>query len=1187
MEALIAGDPEHIGEYWLAGRLGSGGQGVVYDAYDRDGRRVALKVLHSASDEGRDRFAKEATAAGRVASFCTARVLAADMSGSKPYIVSEYVPGPSLRQAVGQGRRFTGDDLHRLATAIATALTTVHDAGVIHRDLKPDNVLLSPDGPRVIDFGIARTLDMSLTKTGEVSGTPTYMAPEVFTGQRAGAPADVFAWGAIVVFASTGEDPFRADNLGGVMHRVLSARPDLSGLPPRLASLVAAALEKDPSARPSARDLLLALVSGGDADMRGLLTAGSRAASGVHVPGTADPALGTIAEDAYGALAPEVRELAAEVFLRMVSVTDDGYESVRWVLKDELFAGRSEREVQAIERILRTFSYLVTQKDEAVALAHPALLRAWPRLRMWVDGDRDGLAVLGQISSAARQWAENGRKDGDLLRGSSLDHALTWAATGRRNVTLTPRERDFLAAGTELTRKNIRRRRLTTVALGVLLAVAVAAGSVAVVQGRQVAEQSRVVARQRDQAVGRQVAAEADKLRTTDPAKAMLLSVAGWRLASGPDTRQSLMTSLTMPESMAFRDPGAKGVSTAAAAADGRTRVIADEDGVRVYDVPSRRQTTFWKWPSGFAALPSAAALSPSGRTLVIVSRDTAYSWDTMTGKKLHEHRVAAGSPGVDVVFDAHESLVAVMRETTMEFLWDTRTGRSYAPRLEADSGPAIAPSGAYIAGIGINQGGLKLIRLPDLTVDTRMPKKCGTAATFTADSRRLLCANGDIVAWDLRTARKLPDEDRPFWQESASDDFLATSLRISRDGRRLLGVEGRTIHLWDAEKGDDLYTYVAEGEPDEAWPDPDGKTIRYLLENSIITLGIGSRVSRGRLPSGYEVGGFSQDGRLIAAEKDNAPTRVWDMRRLGVPLPGSEGTTGALFDPAGKRLTAAGEGSGVSVWDVATGRRLWHYPVPKERYVGSTAFTPDGGKLVLSLAEVSRPDAGNELIVLAADSGRVLTRHKLDTSTEIVAPTRDGTAMVTTTGRVLDLDTGKPVGTGFNRAGYSIAVSPTAPLLALGTGTIELWDSAKGAELSPAMRVASHAEVESVLFSHDGTLLAAISRSIGETFDDVYTAQIWDVASRQRLGSFPIDIFDRLAFSADDGMLYVSGNQSGTIAQIPVAGDRVAALVCGRAGRTLSPQEWDQYLTGAPYRDICPLLTSKGEGNDGTAVPR
>ncbi|MCK2220384.1 serine/threonine-protein kinase [Actinomadura sp. ATCC 31491] len=1171
MEALTAADPQRVGDYWIAGRLGSGGQGVVYDAYDRDGRRVALKVLHAIdSRASRDRFAKEATAARRVASFCTARVLACDLSGARPYLVSEYVPGPSLRQAVERGRRFTGDDLHRLATAIATALTAVHDAGVIHRDLKPDNVLLGADGPRVIDFGIARTVDMSLTRTGEVAGTPTYMAPEVFTGQRAGAPADVFAWGAITVFAATGEDPFRADHLGGVMHRVLSFHPDLSALPPRLASLVSAALDKDPAARPAARDLLLALVSGGDAGLQGLLSAGSRAARGVHVPDQADPALGTIAEDAYGALTPDERQLAAEVFLRMVTVTEDGHESVRPASKDDLLAGRSERETRAIENILRAFSYLVTQQDDAVRLSRPALLRAWPRLRIWVDDDRDGLAVLGRISEAARQWDDHGRKDGDLLQGSRLDQALTWAATGRRHITLTPRERDFLAAGTGLARRRVRRRRLTTAALAGLLVVALAAGGLAVLRGRQVAEQSRVVALQRDQAVGRQVAAEADRLRTTDPATAMLLSVAGWRLAPGPGTRRALTTSLTMPESAVFRDPGAKGVSATASAAGGRIRAIAGQDGVRVYDVPARRQTAFWRWPRGLDVLPAAAALSPSGRTLVVVSRQTAYAWDTATGAKLREHPVAEGTPGVDVVFDGNESLAAVMRENTLEFLWDTRTGASYTPDLDADSALAIAPSGAYVAGVGTNQGGLKVIRLPGLTVDTRLPKKCGSVVTFTPDSRRLLCADGDIAAWDLASGAKVPDGDRPFWQASAGDDLPYARLRLSPDGRRLLGVEGRTLHLWDAVKGDETATYQAEGTPEDAWLERDGRTVRYLLDSSTITADLGSRLSSARLPPGHEVVAFSQDGRLAATAGNEQAVRVWDTRRLGPPMAGSEGATNVLFDPAGTRLAADGADSSPGLWDVATGRRLWRHPLPRSLFVLSKTFTPDGRRLVLSLKELSERDARNELVVLAADTGRVLARHPLGTATGTIAPTRDGAAVVTGTGMVYDLGTGRAVGPGFNGSGEAVAVSPAAPLLALGTRTVQFWDLTRGDELSPALRVASEAQVETMRFSHDGALLALIVRSIGETFDELYSVQVWDVAGRERLGSFPIDILDQLAFSADDQTLYVSGNSSTTITRIPVGPEGVARLVCERAGRTLNAEEWRRYLRDVPYRDVC-----------------
>ncbi|MEV1179298.1 serine/threonine-protein kinase, partial [Nonomuraea sp. NPDC049784] len=557
--------------------------------YDADGSRVAVKVLHAAGDRAvRDRFVKETTAARRVSSFCTARVLAADLDGRRPYLVSEYVPGPSLGAAVRDGRRFTGDDLFRLATAVATALTAIHDAGVVHRDLKPDNVLLGPDGPRVIDFGIARTLDMSLTKTGEVSGTPAYMAPEVFTGERAGAPADVFAWGAIMVFAATGREPFAADNLGAVMHRVLSHRPDLSVLPPRLAALVGAGLDKDPAARPAARDLLLALVSGNGSDTRGLLAAGSRTARGVHGREQGDPALGTIAEDAYASLGPEEREVAAEVFLRLVAVGEDGREAGRSAGYDELFEGRPERESAAVRRVLDAFSYVIGNGHGTVSLSRPGLLRAWPRLRMWVDADRDGLAMLNSVNAAARHWAENGRRDADVLQGSRLEQALSWAATGRRHVTLTPFEQDFLRAGTELTRRRARRRTLTTVALAGLLVVSLVVGGLAVWQRQE-------TARQRDILAAKQAAAEADRQRTIDPSLAMLLSVAAWRISPAqPEARSSLAASLQQQETAVFRDPPVKGVARRMLSRDGRTLVSASEGGVNVYDVRTGRRTASW-----------------------------------------------------------------------------------------------------------------------------------------------------------------------------------------------------------------------------------------------------------------------------------------------------------------------------------------------------------------------------------------------------------------------------------------------------------------------------------------------------------------------------------------------------------------------------------------------------------------
>ncbi|MEV0146701.1 MULTISPECIES: serine/threonine-protein kinase [unclassified Nonomuraea] len=260
---LVTGDPGELGSFRLTGRIGEGGQGIVYLGVDEQGERAAIKLLHvkfSGDTIARSRFARELKAAKRVASFCTARVIEADLEGDAPYIASEYIDGRALRDIVDTDGPLRGTVLDRLAIGTATALTAIHHASIIHRDFKPDNVLIAADGPRVVDFGIARIIDSTGTITSRAIGTPAYMAPEQIAGDDVGPYTDVFAWGATIAFAASGQAAFEGNSIAVVLNRILNHEVDVSMMPEPLRSVVRSALSKSPEERPSADQILLRLL---------------------------------------------------------------------------------------------------------------------------------------------------------------------------------------------------------------------------------------------------------------------------------------------------------------------------------------------------------------------------------------------------------------------------------------------------------------------------------------------------------------------------------------------------------------------------------------------------------------------------------------------------------------------------------------------------------------------------------------------------------------------------------------------------------------------------------------------------------------------------------------------------------------------------------------------------------------
>ncbi|MGH3875527.1 MAG: PQQ-binding-like beta-propeller repeat protein [Actinophytocola sp.] len=261
MEGLRPEDPDRIGGYWLLGRLGEGGMGVVYLGRSPGGRAVAVKVIRerfAADPRFRARFRREAAAAAQVTSTVTAPVLDADPDASAPWLVTAYLVGVTLREAVDRHGPLPSDAVRVVAAGLGEALVEIHRIGMTHRDIKPSNLMLTADGPRLIDFGIARPQDATaITVVGSVIGTPGFMAPEQARGEPVGPVADVFAAGAVLAYAATGRAPFGAGDAATILGRMERGEADLAGIADdRLRGAVAACLARDPADRPGAAALL-------------------------------------------------------------------------------------------------------------------------------------------------------------------------------------------------------------------------------------------------------------------------------------------------------------------------------------------------------------------------------------------------------------------------------------------------------------------------------------------------------------------------------------------------------------------------------------------------------------------------------------------------------------------------------------------------------------------------------------------------------------------------------------------------------------------------------------------------------------------------------------------------------------------------------------------------------------------
>ncbi|UBU11799.1 protein kinase domain-containing protein [Nonomuraea gerenzanensis] len=1090
----MPGDPERLGGCWLAARLGAGGRGVVYDAYDDEGRRFAVTVPRG--EVGR-RYE-------RVTCRRLAEVVAVGSDDGVPYVVSEYVDGPDLRQAVALHGPYTGDELVALAGALAEALRALHEAGLTHRGLNPESVLLAGDGPKVIELG--------LPVAGPV-GAYTYQAPEVLTGQAAEAPADVFAWGAVVLFAASGDDPFCGESLGGIMHRLLTVDPDLSCLPDSLCELVGRALAKDPAARPTAAELVVdseAEVRPPEAYVR-------------------QRSLGELAEEVYAELTPAQQQEVPGLLLRLLDgdTPHDEGDVLRPLMEAGLLVRRSVR-VPAVET---SVGKLVAVSDDRVAPASAALYRAWPRLRGWVADEREGMVVHRHIRQAARQWSQHRRGRGHLLRGHELDTALGWAATKRRHVRLNQLERDFIHDSVALSKQRRKLLMPSLASVAAVLAVAVTMTVVSVHGQNDLRE--RLI-----QADARAVAARAETLRTSDPRTAMRLSVAAWRLAPVFEARAALQASLVQPELGVFTDPDAE--VRARYLLRGDTLVRWDTGSLTVWDVPSRRRVASYALPADTAALSDDGRYAESldgGPLDVTTGRapaGTVYAISRGNRTRVYRGtRVLLDVTDAKVAVSPDGTRAAVSRLTGRVELWNlvprraSRTGAvEVDPLTGADAAaPALAfsPDGRTLAVAG--RDGVTLVGSKEVGSRAGAVEMFGAAVEpgpdTPADLGRVTQAGPNVGAVPSPGVLALPVPSPSPTQPSpgsaasqapvtgGSPPSAGTTQAPAADASRSPAAVTSQAPVASASRvptagASQSTAPQPHGTGQAARPGGDAETASPTGRRPSTEQadgqgdGQGDRRGDGQGDSRGDSRGDGQgDGR---GGKEPGEDGAWGVEVVdGLETPPGASAGPLVFSPDGNLLALPGDGE-VRVWNVAERRLAGSYPLKDPGH--DLTFSSDGRQLryLSGIGSVVSLDVSG--LPAPSDDGH------------IAAFSGNGRVAAKEVGNAIELtDTEQRRKLGRIAAAGDLAFDAGGRLLAVAGDPVTVWEVSGGRQVAT---IEAGGDVPAVALSPDGgTLATARGR----------TLETWDVRTARRIKAYEGAGDLALAFSPDGTTLAAGPN--------------------------------------------------------------
>ncbi|QOV36986.1 hypothetical protein IM697_00465 [Streptomyces ferrugineus] len=933
---------------------------------------------------------------------------------------------------------------------------------------------------------------------------------------------------------------------------------------------------------------------------RVLTLAAYQAAGGVR------GAIAASAEEAYGQLTAEQTDAARRLLLRMVEPGRGSPDTRRPLTRAEREEWACTHVPVVVERLAR--ARLLTVDEDTVQLAHEALITSWPRLRDWIEEDRERLRHHRRLTEAAGVWLEHDRDPGALYRGTRLDRVAELIPDHEHDYSLTVPEREFLTAA--LAAREAERRaaarstRRARAAVGVLSAVLV----VALLASLAAWTQSRDNERRRIDDEARRIAAVADGLRTTDPRTAQLLGVAAWRVSELPETRRALLGSLGQQELDAFSDPAPGDGPFRRLTDSGRTLLSVAGRTWRTWDVARHRRIAEGRLPEA----GTAVGASPDGRLLAIHGDgrgDGVRLWDTAAGRWVGDRLPALSfvdfGESTYAVGSVEGDRVGVHSAADGKLLFET----------ESD-GTAPSEDGRLIAVCPAGGGGAPQVR--DLKDRRTVHGRWERAGDVCGQERLQLVLGGGgrwlaavipsgVRVWDVRSGEQLPD----------LPHTGVTYAAFSKDGSFLATADGEEIRVWRLGVDAPVFRHSLNNRHlgGLAW-DPAHPVLRYLEAGTVHTLDVATAVTSAWRDEPLDGVWLSPDGRTLATARRTGDTYRFELRetREGrllktlppTPLPVSRDPSRSVrpedtlpllaFTSDGKALAYAVSAPGyeaspqrLTIWDVSRGRVRTTLDLATKASAGAVitiALGPDAGTLHLT-----RTPAIGELTNETWDIARHRRTAVLTGLSSSHLAVRPDDGLLVGDNRTASLPGGRGTGRDLVQGDAigALAFAPDGSRLAAGdqTGRVALWDGEvrrrEGTTLSnvfpalpegmtggpdsgpdPAGGDTSEA-VSALAVSPDGSTLAVGGEAGG--------LQLWDIATHQPLGGpliTPGEAIDTVAFGADSGTVY-AGSAHVPLQRYPIAPARAVESVCARAGGSeLTRAQWRTYVRDVPYRQVC-----------------